>query len=71
MEWIKERVWQLGLAIVLALLASAVIYIAGVNEGSPTLLWVGLILFFVALLIPLLIKFFEAVQENEGEEGEC
>jgi ABC-type Fe3+-siderophore transport system permease subunit len=69
MEWIKQRVWQLGIAILLALIASVLIYLAGVEENT-TLLWVGLILFFVALSIPLLVKFFEAVQEREGEEGE-
>jgi hypothetical protein len=69
MEWIKQRVWQLGIAILLALIASVLIYLAGV-EDNPTLLWVGLILFFIALSIPLLAKIFEAVQEREGEEGE-
>jgi hypothetical protein len=70
MEWIKKRVWQLGVAILLALIASAIIYAAGADDESPTFLWIGLILFFFALSIPLLAKIFEAVQEKEGEEGE-
>jgi hypothetical protein len=69
MEWIKQRVWQLGAAILLALSASVIIYFAGVGD-RPVLLWFGLILFFISLSIPLLIKIFEAVQEKEGEEGE-
>jgi putative effector of murein hydrolase LrgA (UPF0299 family) len=69
MEWIKKRVWQLGLAILFVLIASVIIYTAGV-EDSPTFLWIGLILFFFALSIPLLAKIFEAVQEKTGEEGE-
>jgi hypothetical protein len=69
MEWIKQRVWQLGTAILLALSASVIIDIAGVGD-RPALLWFGLILFFISLSIPLLIKIFEAVQEEEGEEGE-
>jgi hypothetical protein len=69
MEWIKQRVWQLGIAILLALIASVIIYTAGVGDNRA-LLWVGLILFFIALSIPLFAKVFEAVQEREGEEGE-
>jgi uncharacterized Tic20 family protein len=70
MDWIKERVWQLGIAILLLLIASVIIYAAGVDDVSRTFLWIGLILFFFALSIPLFAKIFEAVQEKEGEEGE-
>jgi hypothetical protein len=70
MDWIKQRVWQLGIAILLALLASAIIYFAGVVNINTTLLWLGLILYLLAMLIPLLAKIFEAIQEEKGEEGE-
>lgn len=69
-EWIKQRVWQLGIAILLALVATVITYLASVNEQNTTIMWLGLILFFIGLSIPLLAKIFEAVQEEKGEEGE-
>jgi hypothetical protein len=70
MDWIKQRVWQLGIAIILALLASVIIYFAGVVDINTTLLWLGLSMYLLAMLIPLLAKIFEAVQEENDEEGE-
>jgi hypothetical protein len=70
MDWIKQRVWQLGIAIILVLIATVIIYRAGVDEQNLTFMWLGLILYFIGLTIPLLAKIFEAVQEAQGEEGE-
>jgi hypothetical protein len=68
--WLRERVWQLGIAIALALVGSVIIYWAGVDEPDMTLLWLGLILFFAAMTIPLLIKLYNVVQGEEDEEEE-
>lgn len=70
MEWIKVRVWQLGIAIMFALTGAVIIYLAGTDEVNQTLLWIGLILFLIAMAVPLIAKIFEAVQEAQGEEGE-
>lgn len=70
MDWIKERVWQLGIGILLALVGVTLIYLGGVNGVGGAVLWLGLILFFIAMAIPLAAKVFEAVQEARGEEQE-
>jgi hypothetical protein len=72
MSWWKERVWQMGLAALLILAGAVLVYPAAaqapVNQG---LLWLGLILIFVGLAIPLLARLVEHDQEETGEEGEC
>jgi hypothetical protein len=68
--WLRERVWQLGIAIALALVGTVIIYLAGVDEPDITVLWLGLILFFAAMAIPLLIKLYNVVQGEEDEEEE-
>jgi NhaP-type Na+/H+ and K+/H+ antiporter len=70
MEWIKQRVWQLGIGILLGLIATVLLYLGGTEDVDRTMLWAGLILFFLAMAVPLFAKIFEATQENEGEEGE-
>jgi hypothetical protein len=70
MEWLKQRVWQLGIAILIVLIGAALLYLGGTDGISEITLWIGLILFFLAMAIPLFAKFFEAMQEKEGEEGE-
>lgn len=70
MEWIKKRVWQLGIAVVLAVIAWWLMYAAGTGEPNQALLWIGLVLFFVAMLIPLASKAYQSSQEQGGEEGE-
>jgi hypothetical protein len=70
MEWIKKRVWQLGIGILLGLIATVLLYLGGTEDVDRTMLWAGLILFFLAMAVPLFAKIFEATQENEGEEGE-
>jgi hypothetical protein len=70
MEWLKQRVWQLGIGILLGLVATVLLYLGGTDEMDRTLLWAGLIIFFLAMAVPLFAKIFEATQENEGEEGE-
>jgi hypothetical protein len=76
MTWIKKRVWQLGIAALLVLIGTFLIYTAGTGDVDTTLLWAGLILVWVALAIPLASKGFGAERENgdekeedEGQEG--
>jgi high-affinity Fe2+/Pb2+ permease len=70
MEWIKQRVWQLGIGILAGLVAAVLLYLGGTNGVNETILWAGLVLFILAMAVPLFAKIFEAVQEKEGEEGE-
>jgi hypothetical protein len=70
MEWIRKRVWQLGLASLLVLIGSILIYLFGMDEGEQSAMWVGLILVFIGLLIPLAVKLYNVTQEESGEEGE-
>jgi hypothetical protein len=68
--WLRERVWQLAVAIILALIGSVVIYLAGAGEPEETLLWLGLLLFFAGMIIPLLIKLYNVLQGEEDNEEE-
>jgi hypothetical protein len=68
--WLRERVWQLGIAIALALAGAVIIYLAGAGEADVTLLWLGLGLFFAGMAIPLLIKLYGVTQGEEDEEEE-
>ncbi len=70
MEWIKKRVWQLGIAALLILIGALLLYNAGTGDVNTTLLWVGLALVWIALAIPLLSKAFLSEEEKKGEEGE-
>jgi hypothetical protein len=70
MEWIKERVWQLGIAVVLALVGAWVTYTAGVGEGNWGLLWVGLALIFLAMAIPLVSRFLGSARGEAEDESE-
>jgi hypothetical protein len=70
MEWLKQRVWQLGIAILIVLIGATLLYLGGTDGISESILWTGLILFFLAMAVPLFAKIHEANQEKEGEEGE-
>ncbi len=70
MDWIKKRVWQLGIAIVLAIIAWWLMYAGGAGDQNQALLWIGLILFFFAMLIPLISKVYLWAEEQQGEKGE-
>jgi heme/copper-type cytochrome/quinol oxidase subunit 4 len=70
MDWIKKRVWQLGIAIVLAVIAWWLMYAGGAGDQNQVLLWIGLILFFFAMLIPLISKVYLWAEEQQGEKGE-
>lgn len=70
MDWIKKRVWQLGIAIVLAVIAWWLMYAAGTGEPNQVLLWVGLILFFMAMALPLISQLFESAKDQDGEGEE-
>lgn len=70
MEWLKNRVWQLGIAVILAIIAMVLMYLAGTGEVNQVLTWIGLALFLISMVVPLLTRLLEAVQENKGEEGE-
>lgn len=70
MDWMRKRVWQLGIGVVLALLGAWIIYAAGTDGASQGLLWLGLILFFIAMAVPLASRAWQSAQEREGEGGE-
>jgi quinol-cytochrome oxidoreductase complex cytochrome b subunit len=71
MNWLKERVWQMGIGGLLVLLGALAAYWAAASEPVKAgLMWAGLISIFVGLAIPLVIRFFETLQEEKGEEGE-
>ena len=66
MGWLAERVWQLGLAIVLAFAGAALVYVGAADDASvlrDPVAVIGLALFFVALAIPLASKVWQAVDE--------
>ena len=69
MSWLRQRVWQLGIGILLAFLAAALVYAGATSEGELELLGlVGFALFVVALAIPLIAKAVEAAQELLDED---
>ena len=70
MTWIKKQVWQLGIAALLLLAGTIIIYISGTNGEDRMLLWVGLGLVWFALFIPLLSKAFGAKTASEDEEDQ-
>jgi ABC-type uncharacterized transport system permease subunit len=70
MEWLRERVWQLGLAILLALVATALIYVGSADDANLDLVsGLGLVLFAIALAVPLASKAAKAAQEALDEEA--
>lgn len=71
MEWLAKRVWQLGIAVVLVVVSMVLMYTAGTEDVNQTLLWVGLVLYFVAMGIPLFSKAYQSREESEGEEAEA
>jgi hypothetical protein len=69
MEWLRERVWQLGLAILVALVGAALIYAGSADDGNlDTVALVGLTAFTIALAVPILSKAIKAAQEALDEE---
>lgn len=70
MEWLRERVWQLGLAILLALAGTLLIYLGSADDGSlDVVAGLGLALFALALAVPILSKAIKAAQEALDEEA--
>jgi Zn-dependent alcohol dehydrogenase len=72
MDWLRERVWQLGIAIVLALIGAALMYL-GITDGETVALsavgLVGLAAFLVAIAIPLVSKAIKAAQEAQDQDA--
>jgi len=64
MKWLKESAWQLGLGVLLAG-AGAVIMYKSAMEANESGTWGGLVIFFAAMAIPLVRKFFQAGGEEE------
>jgi len=71
MEWLRVRVWQLGIAVILALVGAWVMYTAGVGDVSQALLWLGLVLVFVAMAIPLISRLYQSVQGEDEDEKQA
>jgi uncharacterized membrane protein len=65
MEWIKKSVWQLGIAIILIIIAAWLMYTGGTDEVNLTLVWIGLALMFIAMAIPLVSQLHPSGQEEE------
>lgn len=71
MAWYKERVWQLGIGALLVLAGTVVTYLSGAGETvSGPGVWIGLVLIFIGLAVPLIEKLVNEIQERQGEEGE-
>lgn len=70
MDWLKERVWQLGLAILLAFVGVTFIYLGTADDAAlGPMAMVGLLLFAVALAIPLVSKAMKSIEEQQDEEA--
>lgn len=65
MEWIRKPVWQMGLAVLLVLSGAALMYIAGADGTGGAVLWLGLVLTFIALAVPLA----QQILQRGDEEG--
>jgi len=70
MEWLRESVWQLGIAVILILLGAVLLYVSATDEVNATLMWLGLGLVLVAMLIPLASRLYQAAQDESGGKGE-
>jgi len=71
-NWIKQRVWQMGIGAILILVGSWLIYAGAAGQAfNDFIFWLGFAFVLIGLLIPLIIKAFESAQEKEGEAGEC
>lgn len=71
MPWYKQRVWQMGLGALMVLAGAVIVYLAASESVRTGLMWVGLVLLFLGLTVPLLTRIVEAQQEKDGERGEC
>lgn len=72
MTWIRKRVWQLGIGALLTLIGAWLLYTAGTGDGSQSLLWIGLVVMWIGLAIPLISKVLgtgEDTEEGEGSSG--
>ena len=64
MGWLAERVWQLGIAILLVFVGAALIYVGATERAElGPLGLIGFGLFALALAIPLISKAVTAAQE--------
>jgi hypothetical protein len=72
MDWLRERVWQLGVAILLAVLGAALMFI-GLTASDPVELTpvglAGLAVYVVAIAIPLVSKAIRAAQEAQDQDA--
>ncbi|MGI6209123.1 MAG: hypothetical protein ACOYEW_13045 [Anaerolineae bacterium] len=66
MEWIRKPVWQMGLAVLAVLIGAALIYIGGADGTGGALLWLGLILVFLGLAVPLAQQLFRRGSKEES-----
>jgi len=64
MNWIKDSAWQLGIGVLLAGVGGLWMYRSAL-EGNITGTWTGLVIFFAAMALPLIRRFFHAGGEEE------
>jgi uncharacterized membrane protein len=58
MRWLQERVWQMGIGVLLVLLGVVLVYTTAAAEPvNRTLMWTGLALIFTGFFIPLISHF--------------
>lgn len=71
MGWLKQEVWQLGIGVLLIVAGAVLIYIAAADDVNESLLWVGIVLAWLGLLVPLFAKLYESMTEQQSEESEA
>lgn len=71
MGWLKQEVWQLGIGVLLIVAGAVLIYIAAADDVNESLLWVGIVLAWLGLLMPLFAKLYESMTEQQSEESEA
>jgi len=71
MGWLKQEVWQLGIGVLIIVAGAVLIYIAAADDVNESLLWVGIVLAWLGLLMPLFAKLYESMTEQQSEESEA
>lgn len=68
MKWLKKSEWRLGIGVLLAGAGGVWMYRSAI-AGSISGTWAGLAVFFAAMAIPLIIRFFTADGEGDPDKG--
>lgn len=74
MDWLRDRVWELGIGILLVIVGAALMYLDGADDGEMALIGlggIGMVLFALALAIPLVRKAVQVAQDDEASDEEA